>query len=123
MAITGAKKCVLHIAPVLLRELEEQKVYNKSERLRERANAVVKWFAELADRPDPIELRPRVELVFIEHEPLVDFAGNRLSERTADDLLIASATYVAANPQKGQKSGLGVGASAKATNVRRMDSP
>lgn len=96
LCLTGATKCVLHIAPVLLRELEEQKVHNKSEKLRERASDTVRWLANLSDQPDPIVLRPGVELAFIEHEPTtIDFAASRLSERIADDFLIATALDLA----------------------------
>lgn len=92
---TGAGHCIMHIAPVFLRELEQQKVHNRSPKLRERAAATIRWLSGLIDEAGPIELRRDVELRFIAHDPLIDFASNRLNERIADDVLLASALELA----------------------------
>jgi hypothetical protein len=79
------------LTPVLLRELERNKVHNPNARLRERARASILWIADRLNDEDPISLRNGVTLVFNEQEPLIDYAEHRLSRDIADDHLIASA--------------------------------
>lgn len=76
-------------APVLLRELERQKVENSSRKLRARAGEYVKWLAIFLRDP-ATEIRRGVHWHFIDHEPALDFASNRLSIAIADDHLIGS---------------------------------
>jgi len=89
--ILDCKSVVLLMTPVLLRELEEQKVKNPSRKLRERAKQVVSWIASMFESPAPKEIRPRVTIAFIRHSPLINFADHRLSREVADDELIAAA--------------------------------
>ncbi len=89
VALTGAQKVVLVASPVLLRELEEQKVHNRSARLRDRADKYIRWLAEHLRNPGR-DVRPGVQWHFITTEPLIDFATNGLSSSVMDDHLIAS---------------------------------
>lgn len=88
--LTGADKVTIAIPPVLLRELEKQKVSNKSRKLRARADKIVKWLGSFDFNVDNT-IRDGVCLRFIKHEPKIDFASNSLSRDIADDHLIASA--------------------------------
>ena len=88
-AVANVPSVVLIVAPVYLRELEEQKVTNKSSKLRQRAAETTRWLAKLMDDVEPI-LRQGVSIRFLGHEPLIDFTEHRLSERVYDDHLIAS---------------------------------
>ena len=87
--LAKANEVVLVAAPVLLQELEEQKVINRSSKLRERAADYVKWLHQFVRRPDT-EIRAGVRWWFLPDEPQLDFAAERLSQTIADDHLIAS---------------------------------
>ncbi|MDT7813787.1 MAG: hypothetical protein QOJ42_3703 [Acidobacteriaceae bacterium] len=89
--ILKSKSVVLLITPVLLRELEEQKVKNPSRKLRERAKQAISWIAPMFDSLKPKEIRPGVQMAFIRHSPLINFADHRLSRHINDDELIATA--------------------------------
>ena len=94
--LTNSRRAVIMIAPALVRELEYQKVHNRRAKLRDRAQETVVWLMELLDQPAPVMIRRNVELRFIEHEPQIDLAAEKLSDRIADDQLIASALEVEA---------------------------
>lgn len=87
--LVNADEVVLVAAPVLLRELEEQKVINRSSKLRKRAADYIKWLHQFVRRPDT-DVRARVRWWFLPDEPQLDFAAERLSPTIADDHLIAS---------------------------------
>lgn len=89
-AIVGTVPVELVAAPILLRELEKQKVHNPSRRLRDRADKLVRWLATLLEGPDPSTLRDRVTFRFLPHEPQINFLNHKLSESLGDDQLIAS---------------------------------
>lgn len=92
--IAQCKSCVLIVAPVLLRELEHQKIFNRSAVLRDRASKRIDFLVQKMAEPDPISLRPHVELRFIDHESSIDFVANRLVREVQDDHYIASALEV-----------------------------
>jgi hypothetical protein len=96
-ALTGQKKVVLVGAPVLMNELEKQKVHNPSCKLRERADAYIKWLVFFV-RDSSQEVRPGVHWHFIPHEPHIDFVENNLSTTIADDHLIASVLNYQVDP-------------------------
>ena len=87
--LANANEVVLVAAPVLLQELEEQKVVNRSSKLRDRAADYMKWLHQFVRRPDT-EVRTGVRWLFLPDEPQLDFAAERLSQTIADDHLIAS---------------------------------
>ena len=80
---------VLVAPPILLRELEQQKVHNPSRRLRDRAGNYIKWLVEFVRSPER-EVRKGVTWKFIPAEPQIDFTAHNLSTSVADDHLIAS---------------------------------
>jgi len=88
--LAGVAPCALIVTPVLMRELERNKVHNPNAKLRQRAKDTISWLADRLREEDPIELRKDVTLNFDEQEPLLDFAEHRLSRDIADDHLIAS---------------------------------
>ncbi len=94
--LTGSSTVTLVIAPVLITELEEQKVKNDSRKLRQRAAEQVRWLDTLLDHDQPHLLREGLFFISIDHEPLLDFPEHRLSLFVADDRLIASALEFAA---------------------------
>lgn len=94
--LAGAASCTLAITPVLMRELEQHKVHNRSKTLRDRAGRMIDYLVGLMDAPDPILIRPAVTLSFISDEPTLDFASHRLKESIADDHYIATALELAA---------------------------
>jgi hypothetical protein len=89
--LAGVAPCFIVITPVLMRELERNKVHNPNAKLRQRAKDVISWLADRMKEDDPITLRDGVTLIFDDQEPLIDFAEHRLSREIADDHLIASA--------------------------------
>lgn len=97
-SIAGCLSCTLVVAPILLRELEQQKIFNKSATLRARAAKAIDFLVAKMAEADPIVLRENVTLAFLDHEPAIDFAANRLVREVQDDHYIASALdYAAAN--------------------------
>jgi PIN domain len=88
--LLGTKPITLVVTPVLIRELEEQKVTNSVRKLRERAQAVLHWFATFIDASEPVGIRADVHLAFIRTSPILDFKDHRLSSHLADDELIAT---------------------------------
>jgi len=89
LKLLGSDGIVLVAAPILLSELEKQKIHNPSRKLRERADAFIRWLAPFVRDPS-IEVRSGVRWHFVAHEPLIDFRDARLSPDVADDQLIAS---------------------------------
>jgi hypothetical protein len=87
--LTGSHTVNLVAAPILLRELERQKVHNPSRILRERAGAFVKWLDGFMEDPEKTVLAG-VQWLFLPHEPQIDFAVHNLSRDISDDHLIAS---------------------------------
>lgn len=85
----GSDGIVLVAAPILVAELEKQKIHIPSRKLRERADAFIRWLAPFVRDPSR-EVRPGVRWHFIAHEPLIDFKSANLSRDVADDQLIAS---------------------------------
>lgn len=90
-ALTGCDRCTLVIAPILLRELEQKKIFSPSATLKMRAGRMIDFLVSKTALPDPIELRPKVTLAFVEQEPAIDFAAHRLIREINDDHYIASA--------------------------------
>lgn len=87
--LTGTGAIVLVAAPILLRELEKQKIFNPSRKLRERAATYVRWLHSFLINPDS-EVRPGARWLFLSVEPTIDFAAARLSPNISEDHLIAS---------------------------------
>ena len=87
--LANANEVVLVAAPILVQELEEQKVINRSSKLRDRAAEYIRWLHQFVRRPDT-EVRGGVRWWFLPDEPQLDFAAERLSQTIADDHLIAS---------------------------------
>ena len=90
--LADANEVVLVAAPVLLRELEEQKLINGSSKLKDRAAAYIKWLYQFVRHPET-EVRAGVRWWFLPDEPQLDFAAERLSLTIADDHLIASVLH------------------------------
>ena len=90
--LANANEVVLVAAPVLLRELEEQKVINGSSKLKGRAANYIKWLHQFVRHPET-EVRAGVRWWFLPDEPQLDFAAERLSQTIADDHLIASVLH------------------------------
>ena len=94
-ALTGSREAVLIITPVFLRELEEEKVHNKLARLRERAAGTIRWLEQLLTADNNVKsIRKNVTLSASPYEPTLNFLEHRLSERIADDQLIANAIEI-----------------------------
>lgn len=62
LGIAGTSSCIVVVAPISLRELEHQKIFNRSASLRERAGKLIDFLVRKMAEPDPIPLRPNVEL-------------------------------------------------------------
>lgn len=91
IALLGSRGVNLIVTPALVRELEEQKVKNRSKRLRTRAEALVRWIADYIESDALVEIRDGVRLIFVRHSPMLDFAAYRLSPAVSDDEFIAHA--------------------------------
>ena len=90
-ALTGCERCVIIVTPILLRELEQKKIFSPSAVIKDRAGRMIDFLVKQIERPDPFELRDNVLLVFAEREPSIDFADHGLVREVNDDQYIASA--------------------------------
>lgn len=91
VTLSGYKKCNILIAPILLRELEEKKIFSPSTALKDRASRAIEFLVQKMALSDPIPLRTSVSLLFMDSEPTIDFAANKLVREVNDDHYIASA--------------------------------
>jgi rRNA-processing protein FCF1 len=91
LTLLKCRSVTLIVTPILLRELEEQKVTNRSRKLRDRARSIVTWIASFIDEEGPLEIKKGVLLALVRHSPQIDFGEHRLSRFVADDELIATA--------------------------------
>ena len=94
--LTGCRTCTIVIVPILLRELEQKKIFGATPSIRERAGRTIEYLVAKMAETDPIHVRPDVTLVFLEHEPGIDFEANLLVREVNDDQYIASAIEHAA---------------------------
>lgn len=94
--LTGCRTCTIVIAPILLRELEQKKIFGATPAMRERAGRTIAYLVARMAETDLIHVRPNVTLVFLEHEPGIDFEANLLVREVNDDQYIASALEHAA---------------------------
>jgi predicted ribonuclease YlaK len=78
------------VTPVLVRELEQQKIHNRSRKLRERAQSILSWLANFVDEENASEIRSGIHLLFLRYSPSINFDENKLSRLISDDELIAS---------------------------------
>jgi hypothetical protein len=96
-ALVKSQRVELLAAPILSRELEEQKIHNPSRKLRNRAGDYIKWLVQFVRDPGR-EVRSGTSWDFIAVEPMIDFPASNLSPSVADDQLIASVlSYEAEN--------------------------
>jgi hypothetical protein len=61
-SLAKSSPVTLIFPPVVIRELEEQKVQNHTKRIRERAQAILGWLAQFLDAKLPPLIRPNVYL-------------------------------------------------------------
>lgn len=90
-ALTECDRCTLVIAPILLRELEKKKIFSPSSALKERAGRTIDFLVGKMALPDPIDLRAKVTLAFVEQEPAINFSSHQLVREINDDHYIATA--------------------------------
>ncbi|WP_024512459.1 PIN domain-containing protein [Bradyrhizobium sp. ARR65] len=89
-AYFAGEEVILVITPPLIHELEQQKLANRSARLRRRANEIIQWLNGYLEKAEPIYVSERVRLHFYDESPRINFAAHRLSDAVPDDILIAT---------------------------------
>jgi len=98
----GARRVVIAVPTVVVRELDKKK-YDKSatRRVRERARKVVSRFEELSRKDMRADIRDGVEMWFEHCEPTIDFDSNGLSRDDSDDCVVASILdFLMRNPNR-----------------------
>jgi hypothetical protein len=89
--LLGFESVVLVIAPIVLRELNDQSDSHKNPKIRKRAAAAIRKLGGWADVGGPARVRKGVSLVFQATEPVdVDFVAEQLDPQVNDDRLLAS---------------------------------
>ena len=91
LGIKSGDNILLLIAPVLVRELEKQKVHNEVRGLRSRAANFLMWLESSWTTDNLTRVRDGVYLKFVLQDPTLSFDEHRLSASIADDWLIATA--------------------------------
>jgi hypothetical protein len=87
-SLTQSNAVEIEIAPVVTRELEEQKTLNSSRKLRDRADTAVRLLHKYLANP---QVRDGVTLRFLLKEPTADFGTSRgLNLQLKDDRLIGT---------------------------------
>jgi len=89
ISLLNCSSVVIVITPTLVRELEKQKVDNRSKKTRKRADATIRWLGSLSEGQESPEIRPGVTFSFIRYSPSIDFNAHKLSHAISDDELIA----------------------------------
>ena len=89
--VSKCKRPTIVITPILLEELERQKIFNPSAALRRRAQRSIDDIERLMGIDDPVEIRTGVTLHFLSHEPTLDYKAHRLDRDVQDDRFIAAA--------------------------------
>jgi hypothetical protein len=90
-ALSGHRECAVVITPILLRELEQKKIFGATPSIKERAGKTIDYLVARMGDDEPIEARPGVTLRFMESEPATDFEANHLVRQVNDDHYIAAA--------------------------------
>ncbi len=88
--LLNTESAELVVAPVVLRELNKKKELGDRKKLRKRADSALKKLASILRQPAPVPIRNRVDLRFRQNDPRIDFHAHKLSEKIADDWLIAT---------------------------------
>lgn len=83
-----ADRVYLVATPIFLTELEKNKIYNTSRKVRQRAADYILYLDPYIDAPE-LDVRANVRWRFVAAEPQIRFGENNLSEGIADDRLIA----------------------------------
>lgn len=96
-ALTAVDEVEICVPPVVSSELDKRK-YAGNDRLKRRAERILREFSELLESPKPI--RDRVTIGFLGVEPTEDiWTTHQLDKSSQDDRLIASAlSFLAQNP-------------------------
>lgn len=90
LLLLNAELVEISIAPIVIRELEEQKVQNRKKKLRERANRSIMKLASIFRKDSEKSIRESVTLHMIPRDPEIDFKANSLNTDINDDWLIAT---------------------------------
>jgi len=88
--LLGARKIILVITSVVIRELNKHKDAPISPKLRDRATSILRRLYEYSEQEGVVEVRDNVELQFHTHEPLLNFASEGLAREIPDDYLVAT---------------------------------
>ena len=123
--VSKCKRPTIVITPILLEELERQKIFNSSFALRRRAQRSIDDIERLMELEDPVEIRSGVTLHFLDHEPTLDYKAHRLDRDVQDDRFIAAAlerhslgdvpVYIASND-----SGMALKLRSRAVNILKL---
>ncbi len=79
------------ITPIVIRELESNKIHNNSKALRDRAAKAIRYLADLSKDGSQVEIIKNTSVIFITTEPTLDFNDYQLDKSLYDDYLIAHA--------------------------------
>lgn len=92
-----AKKVVLIVSPVVIKELDMKKYLAPEAKIRNRARTAIKKLEEIGLGTKKASIRHNVELVFISREPKIDWDSEGLISDISDDRIIA--TILNENPE------------------------
>lgn len=89
---------VLHITPVVLRELGKHKDTHSEAKIRDRAASAIARLNAFLDKGLECRINQSVTLRFVPNEPTIDLGVHHLTAGCADDLLIAAAVEARSTP-------------------------
>lgn len=89
LKVAECNEAALIVAPIVVRELDKHKETGRTG-LRKRADTVLRQLSRHLEEGEESEVRRGTRLVFLKHEPLINFRDHKLDTDIADDQLIAS---------------------------------
>src|SRR5258708_3890307 len=75
LTIADCNQATLAVPQITIRELNRHKDTSPRGRLRRRATSALAQLTKWARQPQPVQLRVGVDLIFINREPMLDFAA------------------------------------------------
>ncbi len=90
LKIVKAESATIVIPPVTIRELNKHKDSHPRAQIKKRAGETIKRLSGFFDSGTTVKIAEKVDVLFEDRDPIIDFAAHQLNFNIQDDHLIAS---------------------------------